>query len=223
PAVLLVPLWLGRQHWRKALGVMALALVIVAPWPLRNWAVLGEPVMGTQQWLCFWYGNNPKATGSSGSVIRLEPRATVWVPYRDSFRTNELAGEHFLRDDALRYVREHPGRTAWLWLCKAANLFRLWPETQTQNIYTTWLTKLVGVLSFGPVFLLGLLGWWRGGLDRRRAAIVAIYFATFIAVAAVTLSKDRYRMPLDVYLMIPAAMLVERWLSARQAGQDSRR
>lgn len=215
-SVLLAPLWLGRRRWRQALGVTALACVIIAPWPLRNWAVLGEPVMGTQQWLCFWYGNNPKATGSSGSVIRLEPRATVWVPYRDSFRTNELAGEHFLRDNALHYVREHPGRTAWLWLCKAANLFRLWPETQTQNNYTTWLVKVVGALSFGPVLLLGLFGWWRGGLDRRRAAIVAVYFATFTLVAAVTLSKDRYRMPLDVYLMIFAAAAVDRWLSARR-------
>ncbi|MCX6899446.1 MAG: glycosyltransferase family 39 protein [Verrucomicrobia bacterium] len=215
-SVLLAPLWLGRRRWRQALGVGALACVIIAPWPLRNWVVLGEPVMGTQQWLCFWYGNNPKATGSSGSVIRLEPRATVWVPYRDSFRTNELAGEHFLRDNALRYVGEHPGRTAWLWLCKAANLFRLWPETQTQNLYTMWFTKLVGALSFGPVLLLGLLGWWRGGLDRRRAAIIAIYFVTFTIVAAVTLSKDRYRMPLDVYLMIFAAVVVDRWLSARR-------
>ncbi|MFZ2641477.1 MAG: glycosyltransferase family 39 protein [Verrucomicrobiia bacterium] len=215
PAVLLTPLWLGRRHWRKALGVVALTLVIVAPWPLRNGWVFGEPVMGTQQWLCFWYGNNPKATGSSGSKIRLEPR-TLWVPYRDTFRTNELAGEHILRDDALRYVREHPARTAWLWVQKAANLFRLWPETQTQNIYSTWLVKLVGVLTFGPVLLLGLLGWWWGGFDRRRAVIVAIYFATFILVAAVTLSKDRYRMPLDVYLIIFAAMIAERWLSARQ-------
>ncbi|MBI5822063.1 MAG: glycosyltransferase family 39 protein [Verrucomicrobia bacterium] len=215
PAVLLTPLWLGRRQWRKALGVAALTLVIVAPWPLRNGWVFGEPVMGTQQWLCFWYGNNPKATGSSGSKIRLEPR-TLWVPYRDTFRTNELAGEHILRDDALRYVREHPARTAWLWVRKAANFFRLWPETQTQSIYSTWLVKLVGVLTFGPVLLLGVFGWWRGGFDRRRAAIVVIYFATFILVAAVTLSKDRYRMPLDVYLIIFAAMIVERWLPARQ-------
>ncbi|MBI5687433.1 MAG: glycosyltransferase family 39 protein [Verrucomicrobia bacterium] len=219
PAALLAALWLGRRRWREALGVVALALVIVAPWPLRNWAVLGEPVMGTQQWLCFWYGNNPQATGFSGSKIRLEPAETVWAPYDAAFRTNEVAGERFLRDDALRYVREHPGHTAWLWARKAANLFRLWPETQTQNIYTTWVAKLAGALSFGPVLLLGLLGWWRGGLDRRRAAIIAIYFAVFTAVAAVTLSKDRYRMPLDVYLMIPAAMLVERWLLARRAGQ----
>jgi 4-amino-4-deoxy-L-arabinose transferase-like glycosyltransferase len=212
-AVLLVPLWMGRARWRTALGVTVLALVIVAPWPLRNWAVLGEPVMGTQQWLCFWYGNNPKATGSSGSKIRLEPAETVWAPYDAAFRANEVAGERFLRDDALRYVREHPGHTAWLWLRKAANFFRLWPETQTQNAYTTWLPKLVGALSFGSVLLLGLLGWWRGTFDRRRAAIVVIYFATFALVAAVTLSKDRYRMPLDVYLMIPATMLLERWLA----------
>jgi 4-amino-4-deoxy-L-arabinose transferase-like glycosyltransferase len=221
-AVFLVPLWMGRARWRLAFGVTALALVIVAPWPLRNWAVLGEPVMGTQQWLCFWYGNNPQATGSSGSKIRLEPAATVWAPYDAAFRGNEVAGERFLRDDALRYVREHPGHTAWLWLRKAANFFRLWPETQTQNVYTTRFPKIIGALSFGSVLLLGLLGWWRGEFDRRRAAIVVIYFATFSLVAAVTLSKDRYRMPLDVYLMIPAAMLLERWLAARRVGEVCR-
>jgi 4-amino-4-deoxy-L-arabinose transferase-like glycosyltransferase len=221
PAVLLAPFWLGRRRWREALAAVGLALVIVAPWPLRNWAVFGAPVMGTQQWLCFWYGNNSQATGSSGSKIRLEPAATVWAPYDAAFKENELAGEHFLRDDALRYVRENPGHTAWLWLRKAVNLFRLWPETQTRNTYTTWLAKLVGALSFGPLLLLGVMGWWRAGLDRRRAGIIAVYFATFTIVAAVTLSKDRYRMPLDVYLMVPAAMLVERWLSGRRAGQGN--
>ena len=213
PSVILFPLWLGLRRWREALAAVAVAVLIIAPWPLRNWVVLGEPVMGSQQWLCFWYGNNPQATGTSGSKIRLEPVETVWTPYDAAFRTNELAGEHFLRDSALHYIQENPGHTAWLWLKKGANLFRLWPETQTQNACTTWPVKLVGALSFGPVLLLGLLGWWRGGFDRRRAAIVVIYFVTFTAVAAATLSKDRYRMPLDVYLMIFASIAVDRWVA----------
>ncbi len=215
PAVLLTPVWLGRRCWRKALGVVALALIVISPWPLRNGLVFGSPVMGTQQWLCFWYGNNPKATGSSGSKIRIEPRP-LWISYRDTFRANELAGERVLRDDALRYVWEHPARTAWLWVRKAANFFRFWPETQTQNTHSTWLTKLVGAFSFGPVLLLGVMGWLWGVFDRRRAAIIAVYFVTFTLVAAVTLSKDRYRMSLDVYLIMFAAMVVERWLSARR-------
>ncbi|MCX6907727.1 MAG: glycosyltransferase family 39 protein [Verrucomicrobia bacterium] len=218
PAMLLAVLWLGRGRWRKALGVAAVALLIVSPWPLRNWAVFGEPVMGTQQWINFWLGNNPHATattGSEGWMLRRE--RNVWVPYRDSLRADELGADRLLRESALRYVAEHPARTAWLWLKKGLNLFRLWPATETQNAHTTWTTKLLGAISFGPVLALGVLGWWRGGLDRRRAAVVAIYFATFVAVAAVTISKDRFRMPLDVYLMIFAAVAVERWLAWHNA------
>ena len=214
-SVLFAPLWLGRRRWREALVATAVAVVLIAPWPLRNWAVFGAPVMGTQQNLNLWYGNNPQATGSSGSNVRILPRE-LWIRYRATKATDELAAERMLAEDAWHHIRENPGRTAWLWLCKALNFFRLWPETQTRNEHTTLLTKLASALSFGPVLVLGLIGWWRGGVDRRRASLVWIYYGTFVAVAAVTISKDRFRVPLDVYLMIFAAMWVDRWLASRK-------
>jgi 4-amino-4-deoxy-L-arabinose transferase-like glycosyltransferase len=217
PAVLLAALWLGRVCWRKALAVIGVAFIVIAPWPLRNYAVFGEPVMGTQQWINFWLGNNPHATpttGSAGWMLRRDSR--VWVSYRDTLRANELAADRLLRDSALRYVAEYPARTAWLWMGKGLNFFRLWPGTETQNDHTTSLTKCLGALSFGPILLLGVIGVWRGGLDRRRAVFIAIYFVTFTLVAAATLSKDRFRMPLDIYMMVFAAAMMDRWLSGRR-------
>ncbi|MBI5394600.1 MAG: glycosyltransferase family 39 protein [Verrucomicrobia bacterium] len=220
PSALLVPLWLGRRRWRESACVAVAALLVVAPWPLRNWATFGSPVMGTQQGLNLWYGNNPQTTASSGSNIRILPRP-LWIEYRDTFKVNELAADRLLAGEAWRNIRENPARAAWLWAAKALNFFRLWPETQTHNQYTTLATKLAGALTFGPVLVLGLIGWWRSGLDRRRAAIVVIYFACFVAVAAVTISKDRFRIPLDVYLMIFAAAVVERWFSRYKSPPDT--
>jgi 4-amino-4-deoxy-L-arabinose transferase-like glycosyltransferase len=210
PAVLLTPFWLGRQRRREALAAVIVALLVVAPWPLRNWAEIGKPVMGTQQWLNVWYGNNPDATAVTGSSLFLRDKATS-DRYILAQRRDELAADQIMRNEALRYIRAHPFHTAWLWWCKAVNLYRPWPETLTVNAHSGWPAKLLGGLSFGPVFLLGWLGWWRGVLDRRRAGIILIYFAVFTAVAAVTISKVRFRMPLDVYLMIFAAALADRW------------
>ena len=59
----------------------------------------------------------------------------------------------------------------------------------------------------------------------KKDGIVVSYYtpasemATFTAVAAVTISKDRFRMPLDVYLMIFAAVVVERGLAAKRNGR----
>ena len=218
PTILLTPFWLGRTRWREALAAVAVALVVIAPWPLRNWVAMGAPVMGTQQWLNVWYGNNASATATSGSNLFVQPQA-LGDRYILTRPGDEVAAERLVRDDALRYIREHPARTAWLWCLKAVNFFRLWPQPLTHNAHTGWPAKLLGAISFGPVLLLAVIGWWRGVLDRRRAAIVAIYLATFTAVAAVTISKDRFRMPLDVYLMIFAAVVVERWLAAKRNGR----
>lgn len=220
PTVLLAPLWLGRQRWRESVCLVAAALALVAPWPLRNWVVFGTPTLGSQQWINLWYGNNPKATASSGSNIPIEPLA-FWERYDRVFRTNEVAGDALLRDDAVRHIREHPCRTAGLWASKALNFFRLWPLTQTQNAHTTLATKLLAALTFGPILSLALIGWWRAILDRRRAMIIVIYFATFVAVSAVTISKDRFRIPLDVYLIIFAAAVVERWFSRYNPPSDT--
>lgn len=219
-SVLLAPFWLGRARWRESLLMACVALLLVAPWPLRNWITFGAPVMGTQQNLNLWYGNNPRATASSGSNIPIAPRP-LWVQYRDTMATNELAADRLLGEDAWHHIRGHPARTAWLWTAKALNFFRLWPETQTHNEHTTLLTKAAGTLTYGPLLALAMTGWWLGVLDRRRAAIVVIYFATFVAVSAVTISKDRFRMPLDVYLMIFAAAVVERWLSRYKPRADT--
>ncbi len=215
PAILLTPFWLGRTRWREALAVVSVALVIIAPWPLRNWVSMGAPVIGTQQWLNVWYGNNADATATSGSNLFLQDKS-LSDRYIMTRARDEVAADRLLRDEALRYIREHPGRTAWLWCRKAVNFFRLWPAPLSCNAHTGWPSLLLGGLSFGPVLLLSLLGWWHGVLDRRRAAIILIYFATFTAVAAVTISKDRFRMPLDVYLMIFAAAAVERWMAAKR-------
>lgn len=219
PAVLLVPFWFGRTRWREALAAVAVTLIVVAPWPLRNWAAMGEPVMGTQQWLNVWYGNNASATATSGSNLFLQDKSLsdryILTRVRD-----EMAADDLLRDEALRYIRDHPVHTVWLWCCKAVNLYRLWPSPLTVNAHSSWPVKLLGALSFGPVLVLAVVGWWRRVLDRRRAAIIALYLAVFTAVAAVTISKDRFRMPLDVYLLIFATATVERWLPSKRVDRQ---
>jgi len=207
---LAVPFWLGRRRLRDGLIVVAAALVVVAPWLARNVRAVGAPVMTTNAWLNFWYGNNDRATASSGSDVEIHP-APLWERFKSTW-PDELAMEAILRESALAYVREHPGRTAKLWFAKAVNFYRFWPETQTKNVHTNALTRLAGAATFGPVLLLGLWGWWRFP-QKRRAAIIAAYFAAFTLVAAVTISKDRFRMPLDVYLMVFAGIAIDALLA----------
>ncbi len=64
-AVLLIRFW---QHWRKVIyalvGVVVLAGIVVSPWIIRNWTLLGKPTLSSATGLNLMVCNNPIATGS---------------------------------------------------------------------------------------------------------------------------------------------------------------
>jgi 4-amino-4-deoxy-L-arabinose transferase-like glycosyltransferase len=101
---------------RRLAGVAlatATAAGVVAPWLVRNCAVVGGPVLATEGGYTLYLGNNPEATGGY-YVLKDAP---------EELSTGELARDRYYKDRAIDYLFNHPAtwgslllkKQRWLW------------------------------------------------------------------------------------------------------------
>jgi len=99
-----------------------------------------------------------------------------------------------------------PGRYARLYGAKLLNLYRFYPNTMTSNEHTSSMTRWISILSYGPVLFLGLAGIW---LERRRWIVYLPVLAVIVGFSLVYPAFTtcvRYRLPIDVYFILFAAV-----------------
>lgn len=152
PAIVLplVAVMVLRRHRATVAPVLLLGLGFgagLAPWLIRNAIVLGAPVITTTSGENFWRGNNPQATGgvysSSGlSLSDLHPENRVFPPaIRDTLaRGSELDRQDVFTAEALRFIREHPGRALELFAIKMRRFW--WRVESSPEDYTPRMARL---------------------------------------------------------------------------------
>lgn len=199
----------GTRRLLHAAVVGVVAVAVVAPWTVRNHIVTGEfipvSVGGGREFL---YGNSPLATATSQSSIGLPPDLRNLKP-----GTGFAVSDRLYLARGLSYVKQDPGRAVRLYFAKLVNLYRFYPSTQTENRFTTARTKWIAILSYGPVFLLSLVGLV---LERRRWRVYTPILATlavFTLVYPVFTTNVRYRLPIDAYLILFCSVALARMAS----------
>ena len=207
-AFVLVPvslLWGWQKHGLgRALIVGLVAVATVAPWTVRNCVVTGEfipvSVGGGREFLV---GVAPGATGSSQTRTPL-PEGVKEL----RFTMGEMEWDRYCFSRGLEYASAEPGRYLHLYAAKFLNLYRFYPKTMTSNEFTGSRTTWISLLTYGPVLLLAIAGLW---IERRRWKD---YLPPLGAVAGFSLVYPafttcvRYRLPIDAYLILFAAVAV---------------
>lgn len=216
-AVLLgtLPFLAGWLAWRlrgrvplasaAALGATGV-LAVLAPWTLRNYLVFHEFV---------------PLRSNFGLELRVGNTDETDEPWRGWLHPNENAGERQRyeqlgemrymqekRQQAMAFIREHPGTFAWLTLKRVVYTWTgawklsasyLWakPLEAINIVFTSLLTVLAAI---GGVRL------WR----QKRAAMLpyALVILSFPLAYYVTHVKVRYRHPIDPYLVMFATATV---------------
>ena len=110
------------------------------------------------------------------------------------------------------YVAEHPQRFLELAVLKFLRFWRLWPYVQG---YATLPYVLASLASFVPililtVFYLAIWGW----RDRVRIAPVLAWGVYLTLVHMIFIGSLRYRLPLEPFMIMFAAiavMRIDRW------------
>lgn len=236
-----------RRRFAAAVLVLVAGAATISPWTLRNYRTYGRFVMVTSGFgTKLWQGNTVLANGGPNDrelmwgkpdwkqrMEALPPaeRAALEARYAviaaHAAEREAALGDHYLATDevlgrvAVREMLDDPKRTFVLALKKTATLYSAFTETLTTNAYTRGPIRLLAALSFYPVLALAVVGAW---LARRAGPPVWLLYLLIGSVTAgyaVLNACTRFRLPLDPFLIVFAALALER-VAVRFAGARPR-
>jgi hypothetical protein len=217
--VLVVGAWLvWRAGWRAAVRFGVVTIVVVTPWIVRNWVLVGTPTIVTSNgfYLVSTYSQEAQASGGFADAV-FDGRFTRI----NQTNRNEIELDHAYRDHAVESVQEDWTIPARLLGHNVANFFEFRPDkndnaerSDGRNITFRDVTLPLFYVVTGA----GLVGLWR--FRRRRGAELLLVQAGYFAVASLATSAvPRLAAPLDLATAIGAGLLVAHLLGRGRAGE----
>lgn len=197
--------------WRRAgldlAKYVVIYVVLMTPWWIHNHAKYGQFVrLNLGDGLIVYAGNNPLnrsgggvANGVAGDDMDLTPFEAIADP---------IARNQAMKDAAVDYIRQYPGRFVEMMGVKFIRFWRLWPYAPQYR--SPWIIAL-SLASYGIVLPLALFAVFGGG--RAQAARLAPILALVVylsLVHMVTIGSIRFRLPLEPFLIVLAAMAIGR-------------
>jgi 4-amino-4-deoxy-L-arabinose transferase-like glycosyltransferase len=227
------PAW-RRQLASCALLVLVAAATIL-PWTVRNYAVYGRVIaVSTGFGTKLWQGNNELSDGGADDrelfwgTPNWEARLAALDPAtQDAIRTRyaeidrrvraaevETRGDRYLATDpvlgplALEYMAAHPIRTTILFVRKIGTFFSAFSKTITDNEDVSSRNRLIANLAFYPILVLAFAGAWIARRRHRAVGVVYLFIAAMTVVYGFLNTCTRFRLPLDPYLVMFAALVL---------------
>jgi dolichyl-phosphate-mannose-protein mannosyltransferase len=203
------------QRLRPIVVAAVVALLVVAPWAIRNWGEFGHPLLSTNEGSLV-YGANCHAAYHSRQIgaWACYPRLTV-TPGRDEA---DVSSE--LRSTGLDFARDHAGRVPAVMGVRLLRTFDLWSPNRATRFEAAignrdLSTYRVGVAMY---YLLAPLAVAGALILRRRREPIAFLLAPAALVVIVALlgyGTPRFRVPLEVPIVVLAALAIDAVARAR--------
>lgn len=198
--------------WRRAgpgrmLPILAGAALCIAPWVVRNAAVMGAPVLlPTKGSLNLWMRSNPEVLAEEGIFIPADMPVReahlLEYPSPDSF-PDEVSRSAELGRRALGFIAANPRLTAWLAWQRLLSLLSPVPASGATP------ATIPGIVAYTAILLLGGFALARG-MGRPETALLAAVFILYLALHTMGHGGVRYRVPVDPVLIVAAATLAGR-------------
>jgi 4-amino-4-deoxy-L-arabinose transferase-like glycosyltransferase len=203
--------WLAwRRRWLAAAAFVLAALVVVAPWTMRNARLHGRLVIvAASGGVNFWTGNHPLAIGEGDLAANPAIKAAnlAFRAAHPGLTPEQLEPLYYA--DAFAWIRSSPGEAAWLLARKLFySIVPAGPSYRLHSALYIWGT----VLPYVVLLPLGIAG----GNGLRRAALPprALWWLALSALVSglVFFPHERYRVPaIDPVLIVTASA----WIASR--------
>jgi 4-amino-4-deoxy-L-arabinose transferase-like glycosyltransferase len=199
---------LARRVWLGRAAVAAVgAVLVLAPWTLRNVVVTGHLVpVSTNAGINLLIGHQPTANGAYQDTVDYQGLYDRLVePEVDPVRRDQLAVRRVIGS-----IARDPGRAVLLGMRKLTLLWSPWIPGEALG------RNALAVATSGPLLVLGGIGLWQARCRQGSWGILSLILC-LSAVHALFFAHTRFRLPADAALRAPAAWVLERlWERCRR-------
>ncbi|MDP8975788.1 MAG: glycosyltransferase family 39 protein [Actinomycetota bacterium] len=201
----------GPRALQTAAILVLVAAVPVGLWLARNTHTFGKPTLGltTQAGFVLWAGNHEGATGS-GKTLSHGPagRAMEEALFKKASalppgRTYELRRDSLFRQEAVSWITRHPLEFIAGILKKGVLLATVNPDDRRS-------LNPGNVLSWVVLVALAVAGLWKVRPRGPEWRLIGFYAVLSFLVPVFLVVLPRYRLPVDLMLLLPAAWFVVR-------------
>jgi len=185
-------------RWRYFLIPIAVIILIIAPWSIRNYLVFDQfLLLNSNAGYALYASNNPNL----GSDWRNE---LVVVPVPEELAgQNEAQLDRALTKKGIEFILADPERYLRLTLDKSLEYFKFWPSSDSSQI-----SNLNRVLSFGLYLPFMLFGLWLSLARWRSFAVLYLFIVIHTGIHLLSWPAPRYRLTVDAVLMVFASLAV---------------
>ncbi len=213
PTLALLLLFIGWRH-KKALAVLIVAAAVIPLlWCVRNAVVMHAFIpVSTNNGVNLLLGNNPQATGSSGTSVDV----SAYDQRAKELKLDEVQIDKFYQTEALNWIKGNPAEAAGLYVAKVAHNFAYSDTLKTEG---QGASDLLAALSYYPILALALLRvlLWRRFPLHRLDKLAAWTIVLNVLLLAVFFTRIRFRVPLDALTIVLAVSTVVVWWDRRRA------
>lgn len=119
PFILLWIIWVFKEKWLRAFStIMAIALMVVAPWIIRNYNQFGVITLNTSGGINLWEGQNENAKGIPSwytwPPAELTPEGEAQVAALEATDDYEIQLDAIYFNEAKNFMLSHPGQSVQL-------------------------------------------------------------------------------------------------------------
>jgi 4-amino-4-deoxy-L-arabinose transferase-like glycosyltransferase len=123
PFILLWIIWALKEKWLRAFApIMTIALIVVAPWIIRNYIQFGAITLNTSGGINLWEGQNENAKGIPSwytwPPAELTPEAEAQVAALEATDDYEIRLDAIYFNEAKSFMLSHPGQSLQLGIRK---------------------------------------------------------------------------------------------------------
>ena len=203
---------------RQIATVLVIAGLTLAPWLIRNWVVLGSPVIATNGGLVLFLGNATKTMRPElGRLSEDSPEvATIMEAAKN---LGEVQRDRYFRRLALQWMENHPREAVLNYITKFLHFFGFREEFETATVNSN-AAAVVMFISYYPILLLcfiNLILAIRWPISRFEVILYISYIAA-AGIYALFFTRLRYRAPFDYYLIMIAALAICKPITSSKAG-----
>lgn len=196
-----------RRKLSLSVLILVSAVLVAAPWMVRNMQVIGAPVLNTNGGFNLYLGNNPAATGKFVSITDT-PRGQTWNELR---KEGEVQASETLKGEAIVWIKEHPSYFLTLAFKKAAYFWTPPPfhEEKGQSSRAEAAIRNMWAIQFIVLVASAIGSLLFSSLRNRNMVVLWLAIASYTAVHMLFYVVFRYREPIMPLLCVMAGLTLE--------------